>query len=155
MKCSAGILLYRTEGPLLEVLLVHPGGPFWKTRDDGAWSIPKGEPQPGEPLLAAAQREFTEETGFTVAPPFLDLGSVKQKAGKVITAFAARGNVNTDAVRSNEVELEWPRGSGRKLRFPEVDRAAFFDVQSARTKINPAQVELLKRLESYLAKAHA
>jgi predicted NUDIX family NTP pyrophosphohydrolase len=150
---SAGILLYRRgAGGAPEVLLVHPGGPLWARRDAGAWSIPKGEHQPTEDPLAAARREFAEELG--VEPPEgepLDLGEVRQKAGKRVRAFALEGRLEPQRIQSNTFELEWPPRSGRLQRFPEVDRAAWFELADARERINPAQAELLDRLAGALA----
>ena len=146
---SAGILLHRTRAGVLEVLLVHPGGPLWARRDSGAWSVPKGEYTDGEDALAAARREFEEELG--VAPPdgpVEDLGEVRQKSGKIVRAWALRGELDVDSVRSNTFELEWPPRSGRLQAFPEVDRAQWFALEQARTKINAAQVSLLDRLEA-------
>jgi predicted NUDIX family NTP pyrophosphohydrolase len=146
-KHSAGILLYRRAGDGLEVLLVHPGGPFWAKKDVGVWSIPKGEHDEGEDALATALREFHEETG-TVLPPgaLTDLGTVKQRAGKVVQAWAAEGDLDADAIRSNHFTIEWPPRSGRMREFPEVDRAAWFGVAEARERINPAQAAFLDRL---------
>lgn len=144
---SAGLLLFRRGHAGLEVFLAHPGGPFWQQRDAGAWTIPKGNINPGEEPLAAARREFEEETGFTPDGPFRDLGSVKQKGGKVVHAWACEGDADPDLVTSNTTTMEWPRGSGRLLTFPEVDRCAWFDLRAARDRINPAQCELLDRLE--------
>jgi predicted NUDIX family NTP pyrophosphohydrolase len=148
---SAGILLYRRRGGGLEVLLVHPGGPFWARRDAGAWSIPKGEHGADEDPLAAARREFGEELG--VAPPdgpVLDLGEVRQKSGKRVRAWAAAGELDAAAIVSNTFELEWPPRSGRMIEAPEVDRAEWFALGAAREKINPAQAELLDRLAGAL-----
>ena len=148
---SAGILLYRTNGGQLEVLLVHPGGPFWSRRDLGAWSIPKGECEPGEEPLAVARREFEEELGV-VPPdgPAEDLGEVRQKSGKLVRAWALAGDLDAEAVKSNTVEVEWPPRSGRMIEIPEIDRAEWFSVQAAREKLNPAQVALLDRLAQAL-----
>jgi predicted NUDIX family NTP pyrophosphohydrolase len=145
---SAGVLLHRRTGNGLEVLLVHPGGPLWARRDAGAWSIPKGEYEPGEDALAAARREFAEELG-TPAPdgPVRDLGEVTQKSGKVVRAWAAAGDLDAGAIASNTFGLEWPPRSGRIRQFPEVDRAEWFTLAEARARINPAQVALLERLE--------
>jgi predicted NUDIX family NTP pyrophosphohydrolase len=131
------------------VLLVHPGGPFWARRDAGAWSIPKGEYQEGDDPRASALREFEEETG-TALPPgdLVELGSVRQKGGKTVSAWAAEGDLDADAVRSNTFTMEWPPRSGRTAEFPEIDRAAWFDVETAREKLVPAQAELLDRLQS-------
>jgi predicted NUDIX family NTP pyrophosphohydrolase len=148
-KISAGLLMYRglTErGVSPEVLLVHPGGPFWRNKDDGAWTIPKGEVESGEDLLAAAIREFTEETGLTPVEPFRPLGQVRHKSGKIIHAWAFEGDCHPIEVRSNTFELEWPPKSGRKQEFPEIDRAEFFDLPNARRKMLAAEVPLLDRL---------
>ena len=145
---SAGILLYRVRDGRLEVLLAHPGGPFWARRDDGAWTIPKGLVAEGEDLLAAAQREFTEETGLVPAGPFLELGAIRQKAGKVVHAWACEGDLDPATAVSNVAETEWPRGSGRRITFPEVDRWGWFTPEQARGKLIPAQAELVTRLEA-------
>jgi predicted NUDIX family NTP pyrophosphohydrolase len=129
------------------VLLVHPGGPAWAKRDAGAWSIPKGEIDPGETLLAAARREFTEEVGLE--PPegdLVELGAIRQTSGKVVTAWAIEGTVDVTHIVSNRFEMEWPPRSGRISEYPEIDRAEWFDVDAAREKLNPAQVALLDRL---------
>jgi predicted NUDIX family NTP pyrophosphohydrolase len=150
---SAGLLLYRNRGEDLEVLLVHPGGPFWAKRDAGAWSIPKGEYEPGsEDPLAAARREFAEELGVQ-APDgeVIDLGEVRQRSGKVVRAWALAGDLDVGEVRSNTCMIEWPPRSGRQLEIPEVDRAEYFATATARLKINPAQADLLDRLEQALA----
>jgi predicted NUDIX family NTP pyrophosphohydrolase len=147
-KRSAGILLYR-DG---EVLLVHPGGPFWARKDAGAWSIPKGEYEEGDDPRAAALREFEEELGsrLPAGTELVELGTVKQKSGKVITAYAAAGDLDADAIHSNTFTAEWPPRSGRMQEFPEVDRAGWFSVAEAREKLNPAQAELLVRLSPLL-----
>lgn len=147
---SAGLLLYRRSQAGLEVFLAHPGGPFWKDRDAGAWTIPKGVLDPDEDPLDAARREFQEETGIVADGPFIPLGSIRQKAGKTIHAWAWAGDADASATTSNEMRTEWPRGSGRWITFPEVDRCAWFDVAAARERINPAQAELIDRLQSYL-----
>ena len=146
-KRSAGILLYRVTRGAPEVLLVHPGGPFWARRDAGAWSIPKGEYEPGDDPRTCALREFEEETG-TALPPgeLIDLGDVKQKGGKVVSAWAAEGDLDADAVRSNTFTMEWPPRSGRTVEFPEIDRAGWFGVDAAREKLVAAQAEFLDRL---------
>ena len=144
---SAGILLYRLTGDAPEVLLVHPGGPFWARKDLGVWSIPKGEYEEGEDPLACALREFEEETGTALPTSRLvDLGEVRQKSGKLVTAWAAEGDLDADAVRSNTFTIEWPARSGRTAEFPEIDRAEWFGVDAAREKLNPAQAEFLDRL---------
>ncbi len=149
-KVSAGIVLYRRRDGKLEVLLVHPGGPFWVKKDLSVWSVPKGEPDDGEKdLLLTAKREFEEELGF--APPageFLPLGTVVQKSGKIVHAWAAEGDCDTQAIKSNIVKIELPPHSGKFREFPEVDRAEFFEIEEAKKKINPAQAELLGRLEA-------
>jgi predicted NUDIX family NTP pyrophosphohydrolase len=146
-KRSSGILLYRGAGPSLEVLLVHPGGPFWAKKEDGAWSIPKGEHDAEEEALAAALREFEEETGSKPEPGELeDLGTVRQKSGKTVQAWALEGDLDADAIRSNTFTMEWPPRSGRQSEFPEVDRAAWFAIDEARERINPAQAAFLDRL---------
>jgi predicted NUDIX family NTP pyrophosphohydrolase len=144
---SAGILLYRRAEGAPEVLLVHPGGPFWARRDAGAWSIPKGEHDEGEDSRVCALREFEEEIG-TALPPgeLLDLGTVRQKGGKVVRAWAAEGDLDAVAVRSNTFTMEWPPRSGRQAEFPEIDRAGWFEVDTAREKLIPAQAVLLDRL---------
>ena len=144
------MLLYRRTSPGLELFLAHPGGPFWKNRDLGAWTIPKGVPDLGEDLLAAACREFEEETGIRPQGPFLPLGAVRQKAGKLVHAWGCEGNANPARVTSNTTKAEWPRGSGRWLTFPEIDRCAWFSPEIARQKLNPAQSELVDRLENAL-----
>jgi predicted NUDIX family NTP pyrophosphohydrolase len=147
-KISAGLLMYRGRNKrrtFPEVLLAHPGGPFWKNKDDGGWMIPKGEVEPGEDLLAAAIREFNEETGFTPVEPFLALGQVKHKSGKTVHAWAFQGDCDPNQIRSNTFELEWPPKSGHKQQFPEIDRAAFFDLTTARSKMLPAELPLLDR----------
>jgi predicted NUDIX family NTP pyrophosphohydrolase len=150
VKISAGLLLFRRGSGGLEVFLAHPGGPFWSHKDAAAWTIPKGVIEPGEEPLAAALREFEEETGVRAEGPFLPLGSIRQKAGKEIHAWAWEGDADPDRVTSNMVRTEWPRGSGRWLTFPEVDRCGWFDPETAREKINPAQAELIARLEAVL-----
>jgi predicted NUDIX family NTP pyrophosphohydrolase len=148
---SAGLLLYRRTGAGVEVFLAHPGGPFWRQRDTGAWTIPKGEVDSGEEPLEAALREFEEETGLTPHGPFVSLGSIRQKGGKVVHAWGWEGDADPAQVTSNPTRMEWPRGSGRWLTFPEVDRCAWFDAGAARLRINPAQAELLDRLEASLS----
>jgi predicted NUDIX family NTP pyrophosphohydrolase len=148
---SAGILLYRRRGASFEVLLAHPGGPFWRGRDTGAWTIPKGVVDEGEEPLEAACREFAEETGINLAGPFLPLGSVRQKAGKTVHAWAVEGDADAAAIVSNTSRVEWPRNSGKWIVYPEVDRCAWMEPAEAREKMNPAQAELLDRLSSLLA----
>jgi predicted NUDIX family NTP pyrophosphohydrolase len=148
---SAGLLLYRRTNGGLELFLAHPGGPFWKQRDDGAWTIPKGLVEENEDLLDAARREFQEETSLLPTGPFLPLGSVRQKAGKTIHAWAWEGDADPATIVSNTMRTEWPRGSGRWIEFPEVDRCGWFDPATARVKMNPAQALLVDRLEAALA----
>ena len=145
-KRSAGILMYRRPGAALELLLVHPGGPFWKNKDLGAWSVPKGEYAKGEDPLAAAKREFEEETGIRPLGDCLPLGEVVQKGGKIVTAFALEGDLDPASLKSNTFELEWPPRSGRKASFPEVDRAQWFSPDEARQRILASQGELITRL---------
>jgi predicted NUDIX family NTP pyrophosphohydrolase len=146
-KLSAGVLVYRNRDGVVEVLIAHPGGPFWARKDDGAWSIPKGEYLDGDDAWAAAQREFGEELGLPVpAGPRIDLGPLKQPSGKVVTAFAVRGDLDVADARSNTFELEWPKGSGRLREFPEVDRVAWFPVAQARAKLLKGQRALLDQL---------
>jgi predicted NUDIX family NTP pyrophosphohydrolase len=152
MLRSAGIVLYRRRGEGIEVLLGHMGGPYWARKDDGAWSIPKGEYGEDEEPYAAARREFAEEIGRPPpdSPP-VELGQVRQRNGKVVTAFALEGDLDADSVVSNEFELEWPPRSGRLQSFPEIDRAAWFPPAEARTKALASQGELIDRLEAHLA----
>jgi predicted NUDIX family NTP pyrophosphohydrolase len=150
-KVSAGLVMYRKRNAQLEVLLVHLGGPFWAKKDDGAWFIPKGEINAGEEELAGAQREFEEETGFSPAPPFLSLGSVKHKSGKKVRAWAFEGDCDPSAIRSNSFQMEWPPRSGKTQDFPEIDRAAFFTFETAREKMHNAEFEFLVRLTKLLS----
>ena len=151
-KQSAGILLYKLEQKELRVLLVHPGGPFWTNKDEGAWTIPKGELDENEDELSAAIREFKEETGISLSGQFIALTPVKQKSGKIILAWALEGDMNPAKLSSNTFEVEWPPRSGKKKSFPEIDKAAWFNVQEAVQKINPAQVTLITELEGKLQK---
>jgi predicted NUDIX family NTP pyrophosphohydrolase len=153
MKRSAGILLYKSVGGALQVLLVHPGGPFWRNKDRGAWSIPKGEIGEGEAPLAAAIREFAEETGTVLSGEFLALGEIKQKGGKVVIAFAHACDLDPATIKSNRVEIEWPPRSGSRQAFPEIDSAGWFDLATARQKVLPGQLPLLERLASALGSA--
>jgi predicted NUDIX family NTP pyrophosphohydrolase len=148
---SAGILLWKREHDAMLVLLVHPGGPFWKNKDAGAWSIPKGEYDDDEQPLAAAKREFAEELGSLPAGEVTPLGDVRQKAGKVVTAFALEGDFDCANVKCNSFEIEWPPNSGKRKSFPEIDQAQWFALDEARRRINPAQAELIDRLEAALA----
>ena len=145
-KISAGLLMYRRRPGGVEVLLVHPGGPLWKKRDDGVWTIPKGEIDPGEELLAAAKREFEEETGSKPNGPFIPLSPVTQKSGKIVHAWAFEGDMDIASIKSNTFSMEWPRKSGKWMRFPEIDRGDFFDPQAAKQKIKPAQAAFLDEL---------
>jgi predicted NUDIX family NTP pyrophosphohydrolase len=148
-KTSAGILLHRSDGESLEVLLVHPGGPFWAKKDEGAWSIPKGEVDDGEEPLGCALRELEEELGSSLElnPDDLsELGEVRQKSGKVVQCWAAAGEFDPSTLRSNTFMLEWPPRSGKEREFPEVDRAEWFAPEQARQKINPAQAAFIDRL---------
>ncbi len=150
-KVSAGLLLFRRRGGNLEILLVHPGGPFFVRKDDGAWSIPKGEAAADEDLLARAQIEFEEELGIAPIGNFIPLGWIKQKGGKTVHAWAVEGDLpEAFQLDSNSFEMEWPPRSGRRQTFPEIDRAEFFDEETARRKINPAQAELFDRLKKFL-----
>jgi predicted NUDIX family NTP pyrophosphohydrolase len=143
---SAGLVMFRWRDAALEVLLGHPGGPYWTTRNEGAWSIPKGGILPGEDPLQGAIREFTEETGFTPAGPFLPLGSIVQRSGKVVHAWAFEGDCDPARLVSIKTETEWPPRSHRMIQIPELDRIAFFRLPDARRAINVAQAELLDRL---------
>ena len=138
--------MYRQTSRGLEVLLVHPGGPFWQNKDDGAWSIPKGEMDDGEDAALAARREFLEETGCALTEVFEPLGDIRQRGGKRVTAFAVKGNIEADTIQSNRFEIEWPPKSGRMQSFPEIDRAAWFDLPAAHVKILDSQRLFLDRL---------
>jgi predicted NUDIX family NTP pyrophosphohydrolase len=146
LKESAGLMLFRRRDGGVEVLLGHPGGPYWARRDDGAWTIPKGGLHAGEEPLEAAVREFREETGFAPAGPYLPLGDVTLKSGKRVHAWAVEGDCNPAQLTSETTTVEWPPRSGRHIEVPEIDRAAFFSIADARRAINPAQVTLLDRL---------
>jgi predicted NUDIX family NTP pyrophosphohydrolase len=146
-RLSSGLLLFRWRGEGIEVLLVHMGGPFWRRRDAGAWSLPKGEHEAAEDSLQAARREFAEELGLHVPPgEAFDLGSVKQPGGKVVHAWALEADVDVSVIESNTFELEWPRGSGKLQQFPEVDRAGWFGLEQAREKLLAGQLPILDRL---------
>jgi predicted NUDIX family NTP pyrophosphohydrolase len=149
-KHSAGLLMHRRRAGRLEVFLVHPGGPFWKNKDAGAWSIPKGEFGPGDDALAAARREFLEETGFEARGEFFPLTPVTQAGGKVVQAWAVEGDLDPEKIKSNTFWLEWPPNSGKEQEFPEVDKAGWFGLEEAKGKINKAQVRLLEELEAKL-----
>lgn len=144
-KRSAGLLMYRRKSGV-EVFLVHPGGPFWARKDLGVWSIPKGEYGAGEEALAAARREFEEETGFSADGDFIELGEVRQASGKIVSAWAVEGDCDPASLRSNTLELEWPPRSGRKMEFPEVDRGGWFALEEARKHLLAGQVMFLDRL---------
>jgi predicted NUDIX family NTP pyrophosphohydrolase len=150
-KIAAGLLLYRRRPQGVEVLLAHPGGPFWIRKDLGGWSIPKGEIEPGEEPVAAARREFREEIGLEVASPVLPLGQRKQPGGKTVQIWAAEGDFDPNQLRSNAFDMEWPKGSGRIQSFPEVDRAAWFELAEARRRILPGQAAFLDALVAALA----
>ena len=143
---SAGILLYRVKNKVVELFLVHPGGPFWQKKDIGAWTIPKGEFTVTEDALTAAKREFEEETGVALSGNFIELSPVKQKAGKLIHAWAAEGDIDASSISSNSFSLEWPPKSGKRQEFPEVDRAEWFEADKAKEKINPAQTSFIDEL---------
>jgi predicted NUDIX family NTP pyrophosphohydrolase len=150
-KLSAGLLLYRISDGVVEVLIAHPGGPFWARKDDGAWSIPKGEYIEGEDPWTVAQREFLEELGKTPPDgPRIDLAALKQPSGKVVTAFAVRGDLDIEGTFSNTFTLEWPKGSGKVREYPEVDRVGWFPVDEARSKLLKGQQPLLDRLMDVL-----
>lgn len=149
-KHSAGLVMYRRAGPALEVLLVHPGGPFWANKDEGAWSIPKGACSQGEEPLAAAQREFEEETGFRPAGPFVALGDFRQSSAKTISAWAMEGDLDPARLRSNTFSMPWPPRSGRMQEFPEVDRAEWFEPQEAARKILKGQRGILEALRAWI-----
>lgn len=143
---SAGLLMYRECDDGLEVFLAHPGGPYWKNRDEGAWTIPKGLVEEGEDPLATACREFAEETGFEPRGPFLPLGDVRQKGGKIVVAWAFAGDADPASICCNSFSMEWPPKSGRMIDVPEIDRCAWFDPDTARIKLNPAQAAFVDRL---------
>jgi len=149
-KQSAGLLMYRYRDGVLEVFLVHPGGPFWAKKDLGAWSLPKGEFAPEENALAAARREFAEETGFPADGEFLPLTPLKQPSGKLIQTWAFQGDCDPGAVKSNTFTMEWPPRSGRRQEFPEIDRAGWFTLKEAKDKISKGQVGFLEELEEIL-----
>ncbi|HYE40592.1 MAG TPA: NUDIX domain-containing protein [Ramlibacter sp.] len=147
---SAGLLMFRRRAGGTEVLLAHPGGPFWSRRDEAAWTLPKGEIAPQEEPLAAALREFAEETGFASAPPFIPLGELRQKSGKRISAWAFEGDADPARLQSNAFEMEWPPRSGRLQSFPEVDRVRWFGLAEARRKLIAGQVPFIDTLERWL-----
>ena len=154
-RISAGLVLYRLRSGL-EIFIAHPGGPLFTNKDDGHWTIPKGEVEPGEDLIATAVREFEEEVGFAVDPSckFIPLGTIQQKGGKMVYAWAVEGDIDAaHLLRSNTFRMEWPPASGTMRDFPEVDRAQFFPIAEAKTKLKPAQVPLLERLEQMIREA--
>jgi predicted NUDIX family NTP pyrophosphohydrolase len=151
-RTSAGLLLWRRRKGRVEVLLAHPGGPFWAKKDLGHWTIPKGEIEEGEELVAVALREFAEETGHPAPQgPLVDLGEIRQKSGKVVLGWAAEGDLDASAAVSNTYDMEWPPRSGRTQSFPEIDRVEWFDLDEARRRLKAAQVPFLERLEAALA----
>jgi predicted NUDIX family NTP pyrophosphohydrolase len=150
-KMSAGLLLYRKRNDALEVFLAHPGGPFYVKKDSGVWGIPKGQIDEGEDALAAAQREFEEETGFEARGPFLSLTAVTQKGGKLVQAWAFEGDCDPKTMKSNTFTMEWPPRSGKQQEFPEVDRGAWFSLSEAKQVINPAQISFLEELQRLVA----
>ena len=150
MRKSAGIVLYRLQNNYLEVFLVHPGGPYWKDREEGAWSIPKGGFSEVEDPLTTARREFREETGTEISGEFMDLGKVQQKGGKLVYAWAVEGDIDAEHITSNTFRQEWPYKSGKWITVPEVDKGGWFSVEEVRQKINPAQFEFIDRLVELL-----
>jgi len=152
-KVSAGLLMYRKRGEVLEFFLVHPGGPFFVKKDIGVWGIPKGEIHEGEDALATAQREFEEETGFKAEGAFLPLTRVTQKGGKIVQAWAFEGDCDPKTMKSNMFTMEWPLHSGRQQEFPEVDLAGWFTINEAKQLINPAQISFLEELQQAITSA--
>jgi predicted NUDIX family NTP pyrophosphohydrolase len=150
LKKTAGMLLYRLRGSVLEVFLVHPGGPFWAKKDEGAWSIPKGEFVEDEEPLNAAKREFQEETGFSIDGQFMPLAPLKQRSGKLVYAWALEADCDAETIKSNLFSLEWPPRSGNRKEYPEVDRAGWFALEIAKRKIVPGQLGVLKELPQRL-----
>ena len=149
-KKTAGLLLYRIRDAAVEVFLVHPGGPFWVKKDEGAWSIPKGEFADDEQPLSAATREFQEETGFSMEGNFMALAPLKQRSGKLVYAWALEGDCDAGAIKSNLFSMEWPPRSGKRQEYPEVDRASWFTLESAKRKIVPGQIAFLEELQQML-----
>jgi len=149
-KKTAGLLLYRIRGSAVEVFLVHPGGPFWAKKDEGAWSIPKGEFADDEQPLSAAKREFQEETGFSMEGNFMALAPLKQRSGKLVYAWALEGDCDAGAIKSNLFSMEWPPRSGKRQEYPEVDRASWFTLESAKRRIVPGQIAFLEELQQML-----
>lgn len=152
MKTSAGILLFKKENNVLFYFLVHPGGPFWKNKDSGAWSIPKGEIEPDEDPLERAQIEFKEETGQSIEGEFIELSPIRQKGGKTVYAWAVEGDIEKSQLFSNSLQIEWPPRSGKHIEIPEVDQWKWFDSDEAKTRINTAQIGLLSELEELITK---
>lgn len=150
MRTSAGILLYRKKDSFIEIFLVHPGGPFWKGKENAAWSVPKGEFTEGEDPLTVAKREFEEETGQTIEGNFIELNPVQQKGGKMVYAWAVEGNADAENIVSNTFKQEWPPKSGKWMTFPEVDKAGWFTMEEAKAKINAAQAGLIDDLVKML-----
>lgn len=150
-KISAGLLMYRLRQDRIQVLLVHPGGPLFQKKDEGYWTIPKGEIDPGEDLFETALREFHEETGLNPTGPFIPLSAIRQKGGKIVHAWAFAGDCDPHQIVSNSFTIEWPPKSGRLVEFPEVDRAEFFDLIDAKKRIKVAQADLLEELERLVA----
>lgn len=147
-KVSAGLLMFRKTDEGLEYFLVHPGGPFFRNKDKGTWTIPKGEPLPGEAFAETARREFYEETGITPPSSLINLGNIKQKGGKIVHAWAFITSISGQPdIQSNLFSLEWPKGSGKLIEFPEIDKGLFMKIEEAKIKINPAQIPFLERLE--------
>jgi predicted NUDIX family NTP pyrophosphohydrolase len=153
-KRSAGLLMYRKSLNTIEVFLVHPGGPYWSKKNEGSWTIPKGEYEPGEEPLAAAIREFHEETGFTASKPFIELGSVQQKSGKIVMAWAFEGNCEPAELVSNTCDIEWPPRSGKTMVIPEVDRGDWYSLDRSRKFIRIEQIPLLEALAHRLISLH-
>ena len=150
MRKSAGILLYRKNGKKHQVLLVHPGGPFWAHKDEHAWSVPKGIPEKGEDLLQTAKREFKEETGFEVEGDFMPLNPVKYPNGKMVYTYALEDEIDEQQVKSNTIDIEWPPNSGKTINIPEVDKARWFSLDEAKSKIHKGQVAIIENLEKKL-----
>lgn len=152
MQKASGVLLFRKLGNEREYFLVHPGGPFWKNKDVGAWSIPKGEFDDDEEPLAAARREFEEETGIVIEGKFIELKPVKQKSGKLVYAWGCEGDIDHSIIRSNTITIEWPPRTGKMIEIPEVDKGGWFDYETAKTKMIPGQVPILEELHQLLKK---
>lgn len=153
-RVSAGLLMYRIQGGKLQVLLAHPGGPLFKNKDEDSWTIPKGEPDPGEDMLASARREFEEETGVKPIGPFTALTPIKQKGGKIVHAWAFQGDCDPAKMVSNTFTMEWPPKSGQTMEFPEIDRVDFFDLSTASRKIKAAQMPLVEECHKIVMENH-